>query len=399
LYNKFSFLSKNITKSTSSRTQEEKDLEELFNLESITESPSKSDLEDETTNKLNTSSNSSTTSSATRRCLFTKTNSKLNSALFASTYSPKIVKQLNMCIESTSISSITPKTKPTTPISCYKSIIASQNDSISEENTSLIDFSLNTIEKSLFQTQNKCETIQEEVKEKHETIMNLLDMECSSTSAKLIGDRSAHHILPCTNTNIKHADLQSISPQTMSRVLHGDYVNMVDKLIIIDSRYPYEFEGGHIRQAQNIYTKEKLLEMFMHDEHRDEMLRRNDTNKRVIIIFHCEFSSERGPGMLRFLRSQDRAANKEHYPKLYYPELYLLEGGYKAFFEQYPQLCDPHTYKPMLHVDHVHDLKHFRAKTKTWEIQNKHASITATAYKCTTARLSKLQRCPRSTLF
>ena len=24
------------------------------------------------------------------------------------------------------------------------------------------------------------------------------------------------------------------------------------------------------------------------------------------------------------------------FPKLYYPELYLLEGGYKAFYEQFP---------------------------------------------------------------
>lgn len=36
----------------------------------------------------------------------------------------------------------------------------------------------------------------------------------------------------------------------------------------------------------------------------------------------------------RFLREADRKANKENYPALNYPELYLLEGGYKAFHEQ-----------------------------------------------------------------
>lgn len=57
--------------------------------------------------------------------------------------------------------------------------------------------------------------------------------------------------------------------------------------------------------------------------------------KRVIVIFHCEFSSERGPSLLRFLRNQDRALNEEVYPNLHYPELYLLEGGYKSFYENF----------------------------------------------------------------
>ena len=57
--------------------------------------------------------------------------------------------------------------------------------------------------------------------------------------------------------------------------------------------------------------------------------------KRVIIIFHCEFSSERGPSLLRFLRNQDREINQDIYPYLHYPELYLLEGGYKSFYENF----------------------------------------------------------------
>jgi hypothetical protein len=38
---------------------------------------------------------------------------------------------------------------------------------------------------------------------------------------------------------------------------------------------------------------------------------------------------------LRFLRNQDRQLNEHAYPKLFYPELYLLEGGYKSFYEIY----------------------------------------------------------------
>lgn len=169
-------------------------------------------------------------------------------------------------------------------------------------------------------------------------------------------------------------------------MLNNKYEDQIDEYVIIDSRYPYEFEGGHIRHALNIYTKDKLYEeMFIkrlnfksNNVHKLPMSvssssLANQTNtslhhsastvsvssmepnendlysnpieleqkhskkieKRVIIIFHCEFSSERGPSLLRFLRNQDRSLNEHIYPYLYYPELYLLEGGYKSFYENF----------------------------------------------------------------
>lgn len=44
------------------------------------------------------------------------------------------------------------------------------------------------------------------------------------------------------------------------------------------------------------------------------------------IIFDLIFS-------LRYMRSEDRNIHAANYPALHYPEIYLLEGGYKAFFE------------------------------------------------------------------
>ena len=73
-------------------------------------------------------------------------------------------------------------------------------------------------------------------------------------------------------------------------LLDGKYCDKMDEFIIIDSRYPYEFDGGHIRDALNIYTKEKLIEeMFVRRLCRE--------HKKAIVIFHCEFSSERGPSL------------------------------------------------------------------------------------------------------
>ena len=39
------------------------------------------------------------------------------------------------------------------------------------------------------------------------------------------------------------------------------------------------------------------------------------------------------------MRELDRRINQEIYPKLFYPESYLLEGGFSRFFEAYPELC------------------------------------------------------------
>uniref|UniRef100_A0A0B6ZIW9 M-phase inducer phosphatase n=1 Tax=Arion vulgaris TaxID=1028688 RepID=A0A0B6ZIW9_9EUPU len=175
----------------------------------------------------------------------------------------------------------------------------------------------------------------------------------------LIGDCSKTYCLPTVSG--RHQDLKSISPETLSQLIGDEFSGAVDEYHIIDCRYPYEYEGGHIQNAVNIYTKEEVLDKYIKSP-----VTVQDPSKRLIIIFHCEFSSERGPGLFRFLRRQDREANKERYPFLHYPEMYLLEGGYKSFFEHYSDLCEPTKYKTMLDKNHSEDLRKFRAKCKSW---------------------------------
>ncbi|CAI5723852.1 unnamed protein product [Hyaloperonospora brassicae] len=46
--------------------------------------------------------------------------------------------------------------------------------------------------------------------------------------------------------------------------------------------------------------------------------------------------------MLRHVRNVDRSLHVDSYPKLYYPELYLIEGGYKHCFETLRhEICAP----------------------------------------------------------
>ncbi|KAK7010725.1 M-phase inducer phosphatase-like isoform X1 [Biomphalaria glabrata] len=176
----------------------------------------------------------------------------------------------------------------------------------------------------------------------------------------LIGDCSKPYCLPTVKGG-KHEDLKSITPETLMRLLVNEFAEEVGEFHIIDCRYPYEYEGGHIRNAVNIYTKDAVVEKYLKTPKTAK-----DSQKRMILIFHCEFSSERGPRLFRFLRSQDRESNKECYPYLHYPEIYLLEGGYKSFFENYSHLCEPREYKTMFDKNHSEDLRKFRATCKSW---------------------------------
>ena len=44
--------------------------------------------------------------------------------------------------------------------------------------------------------------------------------------------------------------------------------------------------------------------------------------------------------MYSIMRGHDREYNLSIYPKLYYPEIYLLSGGYQQFFASFPEYCE-----------------------------------------------------------
>ena len=172
----------------------------------------------------------------------------------------------------------------------------------------------------------------------------------------LVGDFSRGHRLETVMG--KHQDFKSISPRTVADLISGK-INVQCDFQIVDSRYPYEYEGGHIKGAANMHTQDQingfLKSKCNEASHRD-----------TILIFHCEFSSERGPKRARFLRSRDRELNSEYYPSLCFPEIYIMNGGYKSFYQEHPHLCTPQGYTPMLKVGHREDLKKFRSKSRSW---------------------------------
>lgn len=185
----------------------------------------------------------------------------------------------------------------------------------------------------------------------------------SIDSLNLIGNSEQGHSLP----TVKELDfgIRYVTSETVSRLLAGHFADRVPEYEIVDCRYPYEFKGGHIRGAVNLYRPEDLLE---------RMLRPSGEVGQIsggrVVIFHCEFSSERAPRMARLLRQRDREINSHNYPQLHYPELYLLQGGYKAFYEAHKVDCEPITYTRMADPEYKDELAHFHRLSKAWERQN-----------------------------
>ena len=78
----------------------------------------------------------------------------------------------------------------------------------------------------------------------------------------------------------------------MVKLLGNVYSSEIESLQIIDCRYPYEYEGGHIPTAKNLYKRSQV-----YDEYFRQPMELKDPTKRNILIFHCEFSSERAPAL------------------------------------------------------------------------------------------------------
>ncbi|UJR20652.1 hypothetical protein I4U23_023774 [Adineta vaga] len=151
-----------------------------------------------------------------------------------------------------------------------------------------------------------------------------------------------------------HPDLQRISSQTLAALLDEPSTN----LCIIDARYPFEYSGGHIRIAENVYTENDLRLLF------SKLI--TSSSRPSMIIFHCEFSSERGPRLCRLFRSLDRQYNMSNYPYLSFPSVYLLDGGYADFYNHTicRQHCQPNGYTSMFEQEFSQELKIHRHTKK-----------------------------------
>ncbi|KAF9533474.1 hypothetical protein CPB83DRAFT_889977 [Crepidotus variabilis] len=204
------------------------------------------------------------------------------------------------------------------------------------------------------------------------TGVTALAMKESSPSSKLMaaqglpgfGDNEKHgKILPCHR--VTEDGLMRVKPDTVNELLDGRYDNQIVAYQIIDCRFDYEYNGGHIPGAVNINSTSGVEQLLLGSSlAKPRPSVSGDSAKKTILIFHCEFSAKRAPTFAKHLRAKDRAANHHAYPKIHYPEVYILEGGYCQYFKESGSRCDPPAYVQMDDPNHAtarqQDLDQFR---------------------------------------
>ncbi len=189
-----------------------------------------------------------------------------------------------------------------------------------------------------------------------EDVMNREKSTMSTASLPSITDIEPEHTpqLPHVVHDDRPGELPRISKETFVGVLDGKFNNHFEKLVVIDCRFEYEYEGGHINGAVNYNDKDKLSSQLFDIE----------PTSKALLIFHCEYSAHRAPIMAKFIRNKDRAVNSEQYPKLTYPELYILDGGYSSFFQDYRPRCFPQNYVEMDAKEHAQACERGLGKVK-----------------------------------
>ncbi|KAF5331106.1 hypothetical protein D9619_006032 [Psilocybe cf. subviscida] len=178
------------------------------------------------------------------------------------------------------------------------------------------------------------------------------------------GDNEAHgKILPCHR--VTEDGLMRISSHTLDGLLDGKFDDKITDFHVIDCRFDYEYIGGHIPGAVNVNTTQAIEELLLGPSlTKPRPSVSGDNARKTVLVFHCEFSAKRAPTFAKHLRAKDRAMNNHMYPKIHYPEVYILEGGYCQYFKTSGARCQPPAYVTMDDPNHAtsrrEDLDQFR---------------------------------------
>ncbi|RLN86680.1 hypothetical protein BBJ28_00020878 [Nothophytophthora sp. Chile5] len=172
-----------------------------------------------------------------------------------------------------------------------------------------------------------------------------------------------HQLVLPTVQSSRHPDLNVISPHTVTKLLQGEFKTQLEGFKLLDCRFPFEFQGGSLVGARPLCDPDTMEGQLF-----GPLAMENSTH--TALIFFCEFSANRAPKMLRHVRNLDRKLHADRYPELFYPELYLIDGGYKNCFEtlQHEICVASALYIPMDDERFVEDCRlEFAAWRRRWK--------------------------------
>ena len=82
----------------------------------------------------------------------------------------------------------------------------------------------------------------------------------------------------------------------LDALLDGHYDGQIDTFHVIDCRFDYEYNGGHIPGAININTTSGVEDFLLGlGATKPSPSTSGDAGKKTILVFHCEFSVKRAP--------------------------------------------------------------------------------------------------------
>lgn len=94
----------------------------------------------------------------------------------------------------------------------------------------------------------------------------------------------------------------------MDKLLDGMFDSQIAQYHIIDCRFDYEYNGGHIPGATNINTPSGVEDFLLDSAiNKPKQSLSGDPAKKTILIFHCEFSVKRAPTLYVLFSSVFRA--------------------------------------------------------------------------------------------
>jgi len=132
-------------------------------------------------------------------------------------------------------------------------------------------------------------------------------------------DEDIHEVSYITASDMAFLLLQGthveklISDLTQSTQVSTPYV-------IVDTRYGYEYDGGHLKGAYHLSTKEEIDQLILNHQ------KFGSDHRTVSYIFHCEKSVCRGPRAAQYFTDSCREKNIKNCKAL------VMTGGYGKFY-------------------------------------------------------------------